>query len=76
MPSVHDRVQRIRVRVDVDEFLRRYVLLFSFEGSVAVERKEWNQAYYGKAADARAIVIGRKFSNAAADGLRRALAIE
>jgi lipid-binding SYLF domain-containing protein len=48
----------------------------SFEGSVAVERQEWNQSYYGKTATARDIVIGRKLSNAGADALRRALAVD
>lgn len=45
----------------------------SFEGMVAVERNDWNQSYYGEGATPKAIVIQRRFSNAGADGLRKAL---
>jgi SH3 domain-containing YSC84-like protein 1 len=48
----------------------------SFEGAVAAERKDMNEEFYGKPVSARDIVIGRKVSNAAADALRRALALQ
>ncbi len=48
----------------------------SFEGSVAVEREDWNRLYYGADATPRAIVIERKFSNPHAMGLRKALDIK
>ncbi len=48
----------------------------SFEGSVAVERNDWNRSYYGAGATPWAIVIERKFTNAGAAGLRKALDIK
>ncbi len=48
----------------------------SFEGSVAVEREDWNRLYYGAGATPRAIVIDRKFTNPHARGLRRALEVK
>ena len=45
----------------------------SFEGSIAVEDKERNRAYYGPGATARKIVLGRKFTNPATAALLRAL---
>ena len=47
----------------------------SFEGSVAVERDDWNRIYYGKGATPRGIVTERKFTNPHAAGLRRALEV-
>ena len=48
----------------------------SFEGAVLVPDDDANEAYYGKAITARAIVIHREAENAAADGLRAALVTE
>ncbi len=48
----------------------------SFEGSVAVERSDWNQSYYGAGATAKAILLDRKFSNAGTRGLRSALEVK
>ena len=47
----------------------------SFEGSLVYSRNDWDQAYYGPAANPRAIVIERKFSNPAAEPLRAALVV-
>ena len=48
----------------------------SFEGSVAVEREDWNRLYYGAAATPWAIVIDRKFTNPHAMGLLKALEVK
>lgn len=48
----------------------------SFEGSVVVERNDWNRSYYGEGATPLAIVMERKFTNAATGGLRKALEVE
>ena len=48
----------------------------SFEGAVLVPDDDANEAYYGKAIAARAIVIHREVENPAADGLRAALVTE
>ena len=48
----------------------------SFEGSVAVERNDWNQTYYGKGATPNAIVMERKFTNVGSAGLREALKLK
>ncbi len=48
----------------------------SFEGSVAIERNDWNRSYYGAGATPWAIVMERKFTNAGAAGLRRALDVK
>jgi len=48
----------------------------SFEGSVAAERKDLNEEFYGKPVSARDIVIERKVSNVAAEALRRALVVK
>ena len=47
----------------------------SFEGSVAVEREDWNRMYYGAGATPRGIVIDRNFTNPHAVGLRKALEV-
>lgn len=47
----------------------------SFEGSVAIERNDWNRSYYGEGATPTAIVMERKFTNARTSGLRKALEI-
>ena len=47
----------------------------SFEGTVAVEREDWNRMYYGAGATPRGIVIDRKFTNPHALGLRKALEV-
>lgn len=46
----------------------------SFDGTAVIGREAWNRAYYGDGASARGIIVERKFSNEAADPLRRALA--
>ena len=49
----------------------------SFEGAVAIERGDWNRAYYGTAgANAWTIVMDRAFTNPAADELRAALVVD
>ena len=49
----------------------------AFEGAVAIERGDWNRAYYGSAgANARTIVMDRAFTNPGADELRAALIVE
>ncbi len=48
----------------------------SFEGTVAVEREDWNRLYYGAGATPRGIVIERKFTNPHAKGLRKALEVK
>ncbi|MDE0057958.1 MAG: lipid-binding SYLF domain-containing protein [Defluviicoccus sp.] len=45
----------------------------SFEGSVTVEDRDRNRAYYGPGATARAIVVQRRFANPGAAQLLRAL---
>ena len=45
----------------------------SIEGSVLARRNDLNQAFYGEGATPEAIVLGGRFSNPEADGLRRAL---
>ena len=45
----------------------------SLDGTALVKRDEWNAAYYGKGATPKGILIERRFSNQAADKLRRAL---
>lgn len=45
----------------------------SFEGSVAVEDRDRNRAYYGPGATARAIVVQRRFANPGTAELIRAL---
>jgi SH3 domain-containing YSC84-like protein 1 len=46
----------------------------ALEGSVIQPKADFNQAYYGRAATPRQILIDRTVANAGADGLRRALA--
>ncbi len=46
------------------------------DGAWAAERKGYNTEYYGEGATTKAILIERKFSNPAADGLRAALGAE
>ncbi len=48
----------------------------SFEGSVAIEREDWNRSYYGAGATPRAIVLERKFTNPNATSLRKALEVK
>lgn len=45
----------------------------SFEGSVAVEKEDYNKTYYGKAVNAESIVLKRTVSNPHAGGLIEAL---
>lgn len=45
----------------------------SLDGTAIVKRDSWNAAYYGQGATPRGILIERRFSNPAADRLRRAL---
>ncbi len=65
---------------------RTYILAFanakmgafggaSLEGAVLARRNDLNEAYYGKGATPQAIALEGKFTNAKADGLRKALAI-
>jgi lipid-binding SYLF domain-containing protein len=46
----------------------------ALEGAVINTRQSMDEAYYGKGATAREIVVDQKFSNAAAESLRQALA--
>jgi lipid-binding SYLF domain-containing protein len=46
----------------------------ALEGSVINSRESMDEAYYGKGAKAREIVVDQKFSNGAADSLRQVLA--
>lgn len=45
----------------------------SVEGSILTVREEWNRAYYGDGATARAIVIERRFDNPGSGALRFSL---
>jgi lipid-binding SYLF domain-containing protein len=45
----------------------------SFEGTIVVEEKEIEESYYGPGADARGIVLERRFANPASSALIRAL---
>ncbi len=65
----------INLRADIYSYAlsRGAFLGASFEGSIAVEDKERNRAYYGPGATARKIVLGREFTNPAAAALLRAL---
>lgn len=47
----------------------------SIEGSVLARRTDLNEAFYGPGATPQGIVLGNKFSNPVADGLRTALDI-
>ena len=65
----------INLRADIYSYALSRGAFFgaSFEGSIAVEDKERNRAYYGPGATARKIVLGRKFTNPATAALLRAL---
>lgn len=45
----------------------------AFEGSVIAKRDDWNAQFYGPDATSQDIVMGGKFANKGADGLRTAL---
>jgi lipid-binding SYLF domain-containing protein len=45
----------------------------TLEGAAIVARHEWNEGYYGKAVEARDIVINRTVDHRASDALRKAL---
>lgn len=65
----------VNLRADIYSYAlsRGAFLGASFEGSIAVEDKERNRAYYGPGATARKIVLEGKFANPAAADLLRAL---
>ncbi|WP_282604616.1 lipid-binding SYLF domain-containing protein [Pelagibius sp. Alg239-R121] len=45
----------------------------ALEGAKIFDRTEWNEAYYGKGATPKAIVVERRFANPGADKLRASL---
>lgn len=65
----------VNLRADIFSYALSRGAFFgaSFEGSIAVEDRDRNRAYYGPGATARAIVIERKFTNPGSAGLIRAL---
>ena len=65
----------VNLRADIYSYALTRGAFFgaSFEGSVAVEDKQRNRAYYGPGATARRIVLDRKFANPATAPLIEAL---
>jgi lipid-binding SYLF domain-containing protein len=73
--------EEVNTTTNMNADIRAYALgavgLFgslSLEGAVITARDSWNQAYYGKQVDSRAIVMDRAAQNPEADRLRDFLA--
>jgi len=66
------------LRSDVYSFSKSKGLFggISFDGAVAVPRNDMNEAFYGKPANSKEIVLQRMFANKSADSLRRSLRSE